>query len=85
MCEPLARSRASTKVLENAFPYAMLSEQPAHSNPSAVLPRTVRSQPHLSIEPELHARVTEWATPADDSACTNAASRVPKKIRIKEN
>lgn len=70
-------SRASTNVLENAIPYAILSEHPDHSNPSLLGPFTVRSQPHLVSFPLEHARVTAWATPAADIACTKDASLVP--------
>jgi len=42
---------------------------------------TVLSQPQRSSSPELHARVTEWATPAAEMACTNAVSRVPANDR----
>ena len=60
----------------------MLSEHPAHSNPAGDRPRTVRSQPHSDIVPELHARVTACATPADDIAWTKEASREPKNDKI---
>ena len=62
------RSLASTNFVENTVPYAILSEQPDHSNPSALRPLTVRSQPHFSRSPLLHARVTACATPAEDMA-----------------
>lgn len=45
--------------------------------PCGLTPCTVRSQPHFSSSPLLHARVTAKATPAEEMAYTKAASRVP--------
>lgn len=45
--------------------------------PWGLTPCTVRSQPHFSSSPLLHARVTAKATPAEEMAYTKAASRVP--------
>jgi hypothetical protein len=73
-------SLASTNVFANAIPKAILSEHPDHSKPWSLGPLTVLSQPHWVKRPLLQALVTAWATPADDSACTNDASLVPEKI-----
>ena len=48
--------------------------------PSGETPRTVRSQPQSSSSPAEQARVSAWATPAAEMACTKAASRVPAMI-----
>lgn len=45
--------------------------------PCGLTPCTVRSQPHFSSSPLLHALVTAKATPAEEMAYTKAASRVP--------
>lgn len=70
-------SLASTNVREKLVPKWTLSEHPAHWNPSGDAPRTVRSHPQSSSSPAEQARVSAWATPAAEMACTNAASRVP--------
>lgn len=52
--------------------------------PCGLTPCTVRSQPHFSSSPLLHALVTAKATPAEEMAYTKAASRVPVRGRGRE-
>jgi hypothetical protein len=77
------RSLASTNFWEKAVPKAILSEHPDHSKPSELRPLTVLSHPQCSRSPLLQARVTAWATPAADIACTKATSRVPEENKTK--
>jgi len=68
----------SMNVWANATPKFVLSEHPDHLNPSAVcVPVIVWSHPQPVISPVEQARVTEWPTPAEETAWRNAASRVP--------
>ena len=72
-----SRSRTSTKALANLYPYSMLSPQPPQIQSLwRSLGRRARLQPHLLSSALPQDRLMACTTPAADTACVKAASRL---------
>ena len=78
----LSLSRVSTKYLANLYPYSILSPHPPQIQSRAMsLGRPALLHPHLLSSPSRHDRLTEWMTPAEDTAWVKAASLLAAKTK----